>query len=182
MQTSIRQGSAICRPTHHHRRRKVHPDRGACCVLIAATAKVPRCQMSLPLVDVRCFSEIVPEVVAKLEDHQVGLVVAHLSSRRGYPIHEMPQRWTLGTEVRISALAGPEFAEGWIGFPKGTPPSCPGLSYPHRSPCSPTVPPHRQIPPLLLDLSTRISAEPTSIRQRNSAMLRTCELPTREPQ
>jgi hypothetical protein len=134
--------------------------------------------MSLLLVDVRCFWEIALGVVAKPEAHRLGLVAAHLSSRLGYLIREMPQRWMLGSEVKILALAGPESAERWIGFPEGTPPSCPGLSYPHRSPCSPTVPPRRQIPPLLLDLSTRIRVEPTSIRQRNSAMLRTCELPT----
>ena len=132
VQASIRYGCAICRPTHHHGRRKVYSDWGACCALIAATAKEPRCQMPLLLADVRSFWEIARGVVVKTE---AQLVAAHPSSRHGYLIRAMPQRSTPGTEVRVLALADSESAEG-------TPP-CPGLSYP-RSPCSPTIPPHHQ--------------------------------------
>jgi hypothetical protein len=90
----------------------------------------------------------------------------------------MPQRWTPGTEVTILVLANPESVEGWIGFPEGTPPR-PGLLYQLRSPCSPTAPPYHQTLLLLLDLFPQISVKPTSIEQW---VLRTCELPTREPE
>src|SRR6266852_5653545 len=160
MQDSIRLGSTLCRPTHHHRRRIVHSDwGGACCVPIAATtAKVPRCQRSLPLVDVQSFWEIAA-VVVKQEVHLFGLVVAHLSPRHGYLIHAMRQHWMPGTGMRILALAG---SESWIGFPKVNPPSRPGLSYRRRSPYLPTSPPHR-LTLLLRALSTHISVKPISI-------------------
>ena len=133
----------------------------ACCVPIATTtAKVPRCQRSLQLVDVR-FWEIAA-VVVKPEVHPFGFVVAHLRPRHGYLIHGMRQRWMPGSEMRLLALAG---SEGWIGFPEVNRPSRPGLSYLRRSPSLPTFPPHRLTLPLLRDLSTHISVKPTSIRQ-----------------
>ena len=182
MQHSIRQGSTLCRPTHHHRRRKVHSDwEGACCVPIAATtAKVPRCQRSLLLGDVRSFWEIAV-VVVKPGVHPFGLAVAHLSLRHEYLIHAMRQRWMPGTGVRILDLAISESAEGWIGFPGVNQSSRPGLSYPHRSPYLPTFPPHHLTLPLLRDLSTHISVKPTSTWQCYRAVSRTCECPTREP-
>jgi hypothetical protein len=153
MQDSTRHGSTLCRPTHHHRRRK----RGCCVPIAATTAKEPRCQRSLLLVDVRSFWEIADGVVAKSEAHPFGFVVAHLSPRHGYLIHAMRQGWMPGTGVRTLALAGSEFAENWIGFPEVNPTTRPGLSYLRRSPYSPTFPPHRLILPLLRDLSTHIS-------------------------
>jgi hypothetical protein len=164
MQDSIRQGSTLCRPTHHHRRRKVPSDwGGACCVPIAATTeKVPRCQRSLLLVDVRSFWEIAA-VVVKPEVHPLGLVVAHLSPQHGYLIHAMRQRSMPGSGLRILALAGSESAEGSIGFPEVNPRSHPGLLYLRHSPYLPTFPPHHLILPLLRDLSTHISVKPTSI-------------------
>jgi hypothetical protein len=180
MQDTTRQGSTLCRPTHH-RRRKVHSDLGACCVPIAATtAKVPRCQRSLLLVDVRSFWEIAA-VVVKPEVHPFGLVVPHLSPRHGYLIHAMRQRWMPGSGVRILALVRSGSAEGWIGFPEVIRPSRPGLSYLRRSPYLPTFPPHRLTLRLLPDLSTHISVKPTSIRQCYPVVSRTCECPTREP-
>lgn len=163
MQDSTRQGSALCGPTHHHRRCKVHSDLGgACCVPIAATTtKALRCQRSLLLVDVRRFWEIAAGVVAKSEAHPFGFVARHLSPQRGYLIHAMRQRWMPGTGVRVLALAGSESAEGWIGVPGVNPPSRPGLSYLRRSPYFPTFPPHRLTLPLLRDLSTHISAKLT---------------------
>lgn len=144
---------------------------GACCVLIAATAKEPRRQIPPLLADGRCFWEIAAGVVAKPE---ARFVAVHRSSRLEYLIRAMPQRWTPGTEMTILVLVNPESVEGWIGFPEGTPP-CPGLSYQLRSPCSPTAPPHHQTLLLLLDLFTQINVKPASIGQW---ALRTCELPT----
>jgi hypothetical protein len=142
---------------------KYPPTGGACCVPIAATTeKVPRCQRSLLLVDVRSFWEIAAVVVMP-EVHPLGLVVAHLSPQHGYLIHAMRQRSMPGSGLRILALAGSESAEGSIGFPEVNPRSHPGLLYLHHSPYLPTFPPHHLTLPLLRDLSTHISAKPTSI-------------------
>jgi len=157
MQASVRRRRAIFTPTHHHRRRgeaKRAPPKGVLgafhrCAVTAKelTAKEPRHQLSPLLVHLASFLEIALGVVARPEDQGPDCVATHLSSRRGYPVHARRQGSIPGTEmwVSIPAWAWVESAaENWIGSPEGSPPSCPGLSYPPRSPCLPTYLPHRQ--------------------------------------
>lgn len=146
--------------------------------LVAVTAKGPRRQISPHPADLASFWEIAPGVVARVEDQRLGLAATHLSLQRGYPVHAPLQDWMPGIGMRVWAPVWKETAaEGWIG---STPPVYLDRSYPRRSPCSPTYLPHRQTARLLPGLSACIGIELTQIRQRHSAMLRTCELPSRE--